>query len=455
MRRSKHLIVNKFLNLVNGLHLYDRLKMNLFSQWPHYSLSSFKSKLINLLLGLPNHTLKSEETIEQLVKFEKFSIFFRASRFGFAQNVSHQSAKTDYYSLIMRAIGQINLIRLICLIAIYNEDYQLYLGDVAYKTKHRSMVNTLFTMCFLFGAVNSEWLVLYDKRGNYSFLAIYSDIIKHGFEPVHLQMTSNQAIKFHRTIHILVTQLHRSFIFCFIFLAAVYYSVLLFNPHFYLVKQLPFYCLAWSLVAIIVTFTLIGKYFAIFGYLILVQLYHLFRLKSVVELADLYRNTKCTDQLASTLAKHAFVCLNELEKCAKLTRYIVLCVFTIVAFNCDIFIFYGFIMRFHSPLYANSLGSIGCIVFIVIVYLSFIAREFIIKNERLYFHIRTMCRHNVFNTCNQFKILQLMERLSDPNNGIQLGSITTIGKDFFIRFMVEIGSSLMLFTCNFKRYFEQ
>ncbi|XP_025017452.1 uncharacterized protein LOC112539283 [Tetranychus urticae] len=266
-------------------------------------------------------------------------------------------------------------------------------------------------------------------------------------------MTSNQAIKFHRTIHIRVAQLNRRYMFCCLFLATVYYSVLLSNPHFYLVKQFRLYSLAWSIVAVIVAFTVAGKYFAIIGYLTLIQVYYLFRLRSAVELADSYRRLKCTDELASTFIKHTFECLNQSEKWVKSTGDFVLCVFTCVTMICDLFIFYGFIIRFHSPLFANSLASIGCIVFSVIGYLSLIAREFIIKIERLCSHIHSVSRCNVFNVYNHFKLLQLMERLSEPKIGIQLGPIATIGKDFLIRFMLEIGSSLMLFTLNFKRFF--
>uniref|UniRef100_T1KQ58 Gustatory receptor n=1 Tax=Tetranychus urticae TaxID=32264 RepID=T1KQ58_TETUR len=432
--------------------LFNKLKMKLFSQWRSFSMSSPRIKLNNLLFGLPNQNLTSEETIEQLVKFERFLIFFRAS-LGFIQNVSHRSTKTDYYGLIIRAICRIYLIRLICLAVIDDEDYQLYLGDIAYKTKYRSMINVLFVIGFLIGVGIKEWFVLYDKSGKNSVLTIYSDIINHGFEPVHLKMTSNQAIKFHRTIHILVTQLNRNFTFSCLFLAAVYYSVLLFNPHFYQTKEFIFYSLVWSLVAIITIFSVDATYFAIFGYLILIQVYYLFRLESVVELADSYRQLKCTDELASTFIKYTCKHLNQWEKCAKLTGVLVFCVFTAIAFICDLFIFYGFIMNFHSPLFANSFGSIGCIFCLVIACLSLIGREFIIKIERLYSRLHVIWRYNVFNVYNRFKILQLMERLNGPYNGIQLGSITTIGKDFSVRFMLEIGSSLMLLTCNFKRYF--
>uniref|UniRef100_T1KQ67 Gustatory receptor n=1 Tax=Tetranychus urticae TaxID=32264 RepID=T1KQ67_TETUR len=427
--------------------------MKLSGQWRNYSLSSLKTESTNLFLGLPNHGLTCEETIKQLVKFEKFLIFFRASRFGFNQNVSHQSVKTDYVSLIMRAIGQINLLRFICLTVIDNEDYQMYLGDTGYKTKHRIMLNVFFMIGFLVGFVVNEWVVLFDKSGKNSVLTIYSSIIGHGFDPVYLQMTPNQAVKFHRTIHILITQLNRNFLFCCLFLAICYYFMLLSNPHFYQVKEFVFYSLIWSLVAMITTFTVLGKYIAIFGYLILMQLYHLFRLQSVVELADSYRRLKYNDEDASNFTKSTFECLNQSEKCAKLTGTLVLCVFTAIAFICDLFVFYGFIMRFHSPVFANSLGSIGCIVLLVIGYISLIGRKFIIEIERLHTHVHIIYRYNVSTVCNQFKILQLMERLSEPNIDIQLGSIATIGKDFFIRFMLEIGSSLMLFTLNFKRYF--
>uniref|UniRef100_T1KQ71 Gustatory receptor n=1 Tax=Tetranychus urticae TaxID=32264 RepID=T1KQ71_TETUR len=435
------------------MYSIHELKMKLVNHCQHYSLSSFKIKLINLLLGLPNHRLTSEETIKQLVKFEKFSIFFRSSRFGFNQNVSHQSTETDYLSLIMRAIGQINLIRLICLTVIDNEDYQLYLGDIAYKTKHRTMVNILFTVCFLIGVVTNEWLVSYDKSGKYSVLTIYSDIINNGFDPVHLQMTSNQAIKFHRTIHILITQLNRNFLFCCLFLAICYYFMLLSNPHFYQVKELVFYSLIWSLVAIVPTFTMTGQNMGTLIYLILVQVYHLFRLNSVVELADYYRRLKCTDELVKSLIRHTFECLNQSERCAILTRAIVLYGFTVIALIGDLLTFYGLIIRFHSPVFADLSGSIGCLVFIVIGCLSYIAREFKIKIDRLNSDFHIICRYNVINAYNRLKIFQLMDRLNGPYNGIQLGQITTIGKDFFVVFMLEIGSSLMLFTCNFKRYF--
>uniref|UniRef100_T1KQ64 Gustatory receptor n=1 Tax=Tetranychus urticae TaxID=32264 RepID=T1KQ64_TETUR len=434
-------------------NLYNKLKLKLISQWQHISLSALKIKLIKLLSGLPDHSSTPEKTIEKLVKYEKFSIFFGASRVGFNQNVSHRPTRTDYFGLTMRIIGQINLARLICLTVIDNEDYQLYLGDIAYKTKHRTVVNFLLTVVFLFGVINSEWLVLYDKGGAFSGLSIYSAIIKNGFDPVLLQMTSNQAIKFQRSIHILITQLNRSFKFCCLFLAARYFSILLFNPNFYQDKEFVFYSLVWSLIAISVTFTLIGKYFAIFGYLILIQVYHLVRLESVVELADSYRSSKFSNELVSSFTKYTFDSLNQSEKCFKRTGFLVLCIFTVIAFIGDLCIFYGFIIRFHSPLFANSVGSMGCVVFIIIGCLSFIAREFIIKMERLYSHLHVICPYNVFNVYNQLKLLQLMERLSEPNNGIQLGSIATIGKDFFIRFMLEIGSSLMLFTLNFKRYF--
>uniref|UniRef100_T1KQ68 Gustatory receptor n=1 Tax=Tetranychus urticae TaxID=32264 RepID=T1KQ68_TETUR len=422
------------------MYSIHELKMKLFGQWRNYSLSSLKTESTNLVLGLPNHGLTSEETIKQLVKFEKFLIFFRASRFGFNQNVSHPPTKTDYLSLIMRAIGQINLIRLICLTIIDNEDYQMYLGDTAYKTKHRITINVFFIICFLIGVVVHEWVALYDKSGKNSVLTIYSDIINNGFDPVTLQMTPNQAVKFHRTIHTLITQLNRNFLFCCLFLAICYYFMLLSNPHFYQVKEFVFYSLIWSLVAMITTFTLSGKYISIFGHLILMQVYHLFRLQSVVELADSYRRLKYNDEDASNFINSTFECLNQSEKCAKLTGTLVLCVFTAIAFICDLFIFYGFIMRFHSPVFANSLGSIAALFSSLLI-------------ERLYTHIHKIYRNNVLTVCNQFKLLQLMERLSDPNIGIQLGLITTIGKYFFIKFMMEIGSSLMLFTLNFKRYF--
>uniref|UniRef100_T1KQ62 Gustatory receptor n=1 Tax=Tetranychus urticae TaxID=32264 RepID=T1KQ62_TETUR len=445
--------MNNFLPFVDIFHWYNKLKMKLFSKSRHYSLSPFKITIINLLFGLPNHSLTSEETIKQLVKFEKFSIFFRASRFGFNQNVSHQSAKTDYFRLIIRAIDQITLIRCICLTLIDNEDYQLYLGDFAYKTKYRSMINILMSISFSLGAVNSELIVLYDKSGKYSVLTIYSDIIKNGFDPVHLQMTSNQAINFHRSIHILVTQLNRSFIFICFFVEPCYYTILLFNPHFYQVKPLPYFSLAWSLVVIFVAVALFGRYFAIFGYIFLIQAYSMHKLRSVVELSDSYRRLKCTDELASTFIKYTFECLNQWEKSAHLTGALVFSAFAVIVPIGDLLIFYGFIVRFHSPLFANSVGSLGCIAFTVIGYLSLIGREFIIKIERSYSNLQIMCRYNALDVHNQFKLLQLMERLSDPNIGIQLGSIITIRKDFFIKFMLEIGSSLMLFTMNFKRYF--
>lgn len=353
---------------------FDHLKGKLSNQF-----SSFKNISLNSLVKLSKYNPTSEKTVKQLVKFEKLSIFFRASRYGFNQNVSNRSSKTDYFGLIARVISQINLIRLIVLVFIDDEDYQLYLGDVAYKTKHRIMMNILLSISFLVRVFASEWFVSFDKSGKYSVLSIYSTIIEHGFKPTVLQMSPNIATKFHLRIHLLTNQFNRSFIFSCLFLSIAYFTILLSNANFYQVIQFTFYSLVWSIATMISTCFLTGQNVGTFGYLILIQMYHLCRLRSVVELVDSYRREKCTDEIATRLIKQTFSLLNQAELCSRYTRSIVLYGFTVIALIGDLVIFYGFIIRFHSPLFANVAGAMGCFVFTIIGGISLIARAYIIE----------------------------------------------------------------------------
>uniref|UniRef100_T1KHQ5 Gustatory receptor n=1 Tax=Tetranychus urticae TaxID=32264 RepID=T1KHQ5_TETUR len=418
-------------------------------------------KVLAYFIGYPTKDEPISSTIKHLEYFERLTIFFRVLRFGFRQTKPVEtlnfpiktSSTLDYNNILMRICYSLNLVRLFIITYTNNETLQIHLGDIVYRSKDRFQLNILLTSSMLILAVAREWALALESKGKMSSLNYYDYIRINGFKADYLNMTQHQTNAFRTTVHITAIFFSRVVVSTGPFVCIAYYSVCFTNPYYYKYYYLTITCSIWSVIICYSFITLLAQIFGFAGYLFIMTMIYLHQLESLIEVSQFVRYSG-QDQHIQQFIRKTIICLNNSETNSNKMKYFIFYAFTVCAFFGDLFTFYGLIINFYSEMLATLYATMGTLIFMLLGMVCFVANGFINKIEKVYANCHGICKSNKLSIATYLKIFEFMDRSVVPINGVKIGDVTVIQKTFFVKFIMEIASSLMLITINLRQYFE-
>ncbi|XP_025017799.1 uncharacterized protein LOC112539469 [Tetranychus urticae] len=296
-----------------------------------------------------------------------------------------------------------------------------------------------------------EWLLTLEAKGKFKVLSTWK-VCRNGFNPVDLQMNELNTKRFRFTIYLVSLTIYWVMLIFPPFCTLLSFSLVLANPMMYQNPKLAFFALLWS-----PTFSL-SLGFTInaimgFGWYIMCSLYfHLYRLRDLIDYADILLNNskhglfaeKDMQLFCPKVIQH----LNNFEAASFKLRYVLLCYFFVISCLCDFDIFLGTIIRIVNSLFCNLLAIGAFSILLSVGILGLIFGSFLTKLGRLTVRLHQLsCRHKL-SIQSVSKVSEIMDRAAGPYNGLKIGDFLTLEKRFFILFIAENISILMLFTVN-------
>uniref|UniRef100_T1JYD4 Gustatory receptor n=1 Tax=Tetranychus urticae TaxID=32264 RepID=T1JYD4_TETUR len=428
-------------------------------------------------LGIPQLNEHHDSTIYALDRFERYTIFFCTLRNGFRQyevqprQVSQSTFLRRFFGArnwSIRLASALNFFRFLSLIFIEEESTRIYLGDNVFRSKDRNSICVLILSSIVVSIFSREWFLHIEAGHKCTVLNNYDWIRNKGlFDNVYLKMTVNQAKQFRITVHFLLNLYNRIIVVLVPFITILYNLPFLTNPYTYRIPLLAFYGSLWSLTLTWSVVFLANEIFTISGYLFFICAVHYHRIESIIEQCNSKPNSIYSTRreyssiyLDKSIISWASLCtstwtdrINQFEFDFDRLRYLVLYYFTVVAFLGDLFIFLGLVVGAHSKLVANMIAMLGGLILVLCVIACYFTGGFVTKLQLCHRKFHSICCSTKLPILNSLKILEIMDRSLGPRVGIKVGDLTTITQMFFISFILEVGSTLMLFVCNVRGLF--
>uniref|UniRef100_T1KJT4 Gustatory receptor n=1 Tax=Tetranychus urticae TaxID=32264 RepID=T1KJT4_TETUR len=389
---------------------------------------------------------------------ERLTIIFQVVRSGLNQTDIPNVNKFGYRRLnlvdwIILLTSLANLLRIFVLIFNADEPLAFYLGDSLFRSKDRLPYLTLIAMSILMMAPVREWILYLEAKGELKVLSIWKDY-RDGCDLDKFCMNRLKIRRFRFSIYLVSLIYCNVMIMAPIFTATAFFIPLLTNPWTYKIPRLAIYGTIWAFSLIITVTYLLNSLFG-FGWFILCTFsFHLFRLLDLLDRASfLLNNTNASIYTEKDVRSFCLLIisrLNSFELASFKLRYVLLySVFAFSLFN-DVFIFLGAIIRIYNDTLANLITIFGIIVLSIFGISGLILGNFITKlyNLTIRLHQITIMRNFSLNTMS--KVWEIMNRVAGPYNGVKIGDFLTVDKTFFILFVLENISILMLITVNVR-----
>uniref|UniRef100_T1KWT0 Odorant receptor n=1 Tax=Tetranychus urticae TaxID=32264 RepID=T1KWT0_TETUR len=390
----------------------------------------------------------------QLVqRTERLTIIFQVLRNGLDQTNSIKNTfgyrRYNWLDWIIGIISLITWFRCIVLICTSSVSVGIILGDPLFRSKDRlaCIILAFITLTVLFSF--REWILSLETKGNLETLSIWK-FCRNGFNPVYLQMDKLNMNRFRLMVISVSLVSYCTILFGPLFTSFVFITPLLTNPWMYKIPELVFSSFLWSLSEIFIASFLLNAVLGFSWYLICTFVFHLYRLLNLFFKADYLKN--------STEAVYArdiqLLCLliirrlNSFELAVRKSRYVLLYIFIVLTLLCDTFIFLGLIVRVYNDFLASLLATVGIFGLPCIGVFGYIFGNFISELDKLTVRLHQVTLNNKLSLKEMSKVLEVMDRVAGPYNGLKIGDFLTIKKSFFIFFVLENISTLMLFTVN-------
>uniref|UniRef100_A0A158P5D5 Odorant receptor n=1 Tax=Tetranychus urticae TaxID=32264 RepID=A0A158P5D5_TETUR len=404
----------------------------------------------------PDHNKVDLCSAQLVQRTERLTIIFQVLRNGLNQNNSIDVNRFGYrrYNWLDWTIGitsLINWFRCIVLICTSSETLAICLGDPLFRSKDRQIIILCALTILLTMIIFREWILNLEAKGNLEIFSIWK-CCRNGFDPVHLQM-NNVNIKRFRLIVICVSIVaYCTMLVAPLFLSVGFFTVILCNPWIFEIPELAFYCFLWSLSEIFIASFLLNSILGFSWYLLCTLSFHLYRLMHLLNTADyLINSTKgaLNERKIKLFSLIIIRRLNSFESTARKLRYVLFYYVFVFASSGDVYIFLGIIVRVYNDFLADLIVALlGIFILPSIGVFGLIFGNFISELDKLTVRLHQLALNNRLSLNTSSKVLEVMNRVAGPYNGIKLGDFLTIEKSFFIFFILENISTLMLFTVN-------
>uniref|UniRef100_A0A158P592 Gustatory receptor n=1 Tax=Tetranychus urticae TaxID=32264 RepID=A0A158P592_TETUR len=411
---------------------------------------------------IPDSKEFDETVCNKIRQTEKLTIFFQAVRNGVNQS---DSVGVNTFGF-RRFSWKDWLISISCFISVIrcgilgkntNESVAIYLGDPLFRVKDGHVLLLWISVAILVTYSFREWLLVLEAKGKFKVLSVWN-ICCNGFNPVDLQMNKLNTKRFRFTIYLVSLTIYWVMLIIPLFCTLGSLSLVLTNPLMYRNPKLAFLALLWaptlSLSLTVVFSAIIG-----FGWYIMCSLYfHLYRLRDQIDCADILLNNSKHGLFAEKdiqlFCSKVIQNLNNLEEASHKLRYVLLWYFSVLSSAFDFDLFIGTIIRVYNSLLCNFATTAGFSVLISVGIFGHIFGSFITQLGRLTIRLHQLSCKNKLSMQSVSKVLEIMDRAAGPYNGIKIGDLLTLEKRFFVSFILENISILMLFTVNIGPYFE-
>uniref|UniRef100_A0A158P593 Gustatory receptor n=1 Tax=Tetranychus urticae TaxID=32264 RepID=A0A158P593_TETUR len=405
---------------------------------------------------IPDSKEFDETVCNKIRQTERLTILFQIVRNGL-----NQSDSVEVNAFGFRRYNWMDwLITVSCLLTVIrcgilgrntNDSVSIYLGDPLFRVKDGHVLLLWISVAVLVMYLFREWLLFLEAKGKFKVLSVWS-LCCNGFNPVDLQMNELNTKRFRFTIYLVSLTIYWIMLIIPLFCTLLSFSLVLSNPLMYQNPKWAFFALLWSPTF---SFSLAITFFAImgFGWYIMCSLYfHLYRLRDLIDCADILLNNSkhglFVEKDVQLFCSKVIQNLNNFEVTSRKLRYVLLSYFFVISSGSDFDLFLGTIIRVYDSLFCNLLAIGGFSVLLSVGIFGLIFGSFITQLDRLTSRLHQLSCRNKLSMQSVSKVSEIMDRAAGPYNGLKIGDFVTLEKRFFLRFIAENISILMLFTVN-------
>uniref|UniRef100_T1KSC2 Gustatory receptor n=1 Tax=Tetranychus urticae TaxID=32264 RepID=T1KSC2_TETUR len=411
------------------------------------------------IVGLPNEDDHEEETIAAFYQWCQLSIFFGSTMNGYKR---YSSATTNAIAsfhrknFLIRFCNIISIIRLFILLLYDNEVVSIFAGDPLFRSKQRFLTLSIIFIGLLTGFFAREIFMSLEAKSNEEIYFCFECFLQtNGFSHLNLQMISSRATIYRYIVHFFSIFWTRFMCLSIPFLTILLNTTIIVNPYFY---QIPCYTISsifWSIpLTLACVFNIVG-FASISGYCIISGLYYLNRLESICSIAvqSTEKDREIEDKFVISLILRFIGYSNDVDHFLNVLAFLVLYYILAVSFIGNLLIFAGFIARLHSDIIANMCSFLGVFIMGLLAMACYTEGSFLTKLHLLYEKLHLISESRL-KMKTKMKILEVMDRIIGPYNGVKAGDLATISKHFFVIFLLENASTLMLITVNTRSLLE-
>ncbi|XP_025017181.1 uncharacterized protein LOC112539151 [Tetranychus urticae] len=163
----------------------------------------------------------------------------------------------------------------------------------------------------------------------------------------------------------------------------------------------------------------------------------------------------CTEKDIQSFCSLIIRRLNSFELASRKLRYILLVYVLVYSAAGDVYIFLGVIVRVYSDFLANLIAIIGIFILPLLGLFGLVFGSLITELDKLMIRLHQLTLKSKLSRSTMSKVWEIMYRVDGPHNGVKIGDFLTLEKTFFILFILENISTLMLFTVNIGPMIEQ
>uniref|UniRef100_T1K6C5 Gustatory receptor n=1 Tax=Tetranychus urticae TaxID=32264 RepID=T1K6C5_TETUR len=335
--------------------------------------------------------------------------------------------------------------------SVYYEKITAYLGNGYISHESHQLIHFLLMLTHM-----ALWSVKcaglwYELFHEIKILADLNIIKVYGFDRVALKMRFDHCRLFRKITIFILTNVETSMV---ITLAILFIGHLhQIQASWYLMKDWlqKLFVIIWSIYFMFVHSIIIAAGYIAAALSCVVCLYVKFRQDTVNANLDLVKNAKiCPVKLLNQLVRCHSEVYNLIDRCNLVVYLVTFLIYVPITFIADICFFTG-------AIYNVDDGPINliCIFFStlaisIFAYVSYLIGSIHEKAERASKSFHKLVIRTPFNLRSNLKTLFLLERILETPIGLTTPT-TVIKKEFFITYLLETASNLMLFICNFRR----
>uniref|UniRef100_T1KSC0 Gustatory receptor n=1 Tax=Tetranychus urticae TaxID=32264 RepID=T1KSC0_TETUR len=417
------------------------------------------TKTVLFIVGLPNEDDPGEETILAFNQWCRLSKLFGSTMNGYKRYSSatpNTISSFDRKNFLVRFCNIISMIRLLILLLNENEAVSIFAGDPGFRVKQRVLGLSIVFIGLVTGFFSREiFLSLEAKCSDEIYFCFECFLQSNGFNHLNLEMTPSRATNHRYIVHFFSIFWTRFMCFVIPFLTILLNTSILVNPFFYQIPIYAIFSIFWTIpFTFAFVYNIVG-FASISGYVIMSGLYYLNRLKSICSIAvhTTNKSREIEDEFVISLILRFIGHSNDVEHFLNVLAFLILYYILAISFLADLLIFAGFIARLHSDIIANMCSFLGVFIMGLLAMACYTEGSFLTKLHLVYEKLHLISESR-FKMKTKMKILEVMDRIIGPYNGVKAGDLATISKHFFVIFILENASTLMLITVNTRSLLE-
>uniref|UniRef100_T1K532 Gustatory receptor n=1 Tax=Tetranychus urticae TaxID=32264 RepID=T1K532_TETUR len=335
--------------------------------------------------------------------------------------------------------------------SVYYEKWTAYLGDGYISHESHNLIHFLLVLTHIaFWSIKcaSFW---YELGHEIKVLKDLNIIKIYGFDRVALKMRFDYCRLFQKITIFILTKVETAMIITslILFLAHLYQI----QASWYLMKDWlqKLFVITWSIHFIIIIYLCISIGYIAAALMLFGCLYVKFRQDTVNANLDLVKNLKiCPVELLEQLVRCHSEVYNLIDRGNLVSFPVTFLIYVPMTFIADICFFLGAIYKVDDGQLNFICMAFSSLAIVVFAYVSYLVGSIHEKAQRASKSFHKLIIRTRFRRRSSLKTLFLLERILETPIGITTPT-TVIKKEFFITYLLETASNLMLFICNFRR----